>query len=117
MSSFGKGDFTNNVSSRQPLPDAFNSDNNVNDPNRADDARRDDAVNNCCRENNGELSSKRLADFLHLLRDILSGKNSSDQMHRMTQLFKLLSDNANNRQLLQDNRTSVQFSNSVTLSA
>lgn len=117
MSSFGKGDFTNNVSSRQPLPDAFNSNNDINDPNRTDDAQRDGAVNNCCRDNNSELSSNRLAEFLRLLSDIISGKNSSDQMHKLTQMMKLLSDNAQNRQLVQDNRTSVQFSNSVTLSA
>jgi hypothetical protein len=116
MSSFGKGDFTNNVSSRPPLPDAFNSDNNLNDTSRSDDVQRDDAVNNCCRDNN-TLSSNRLSEMLRLLSDILSGKNSSDQMHKLTQLFKLLSDNAENRQLMNDARTSVFFSGGVTISA
>src|SRR5262245_46571571 len=106
MSSFGKGDFTNNVSSRQPLPDSFNN-NQVGDDYGSE--RAENEPNRCCRENNGELSSNRISQFFKLLSEIFSSKNSSEQMSKISDLFKLLSENANNRDILQTNRTAVGF--------
>jgi len=119
VNSFGKGDFTNNVSNKPPLPNAFNSGNNVNDSYQSDEAGTDDAVNNCCRRpGNGDLSSNRLAQLFHLLSELFKGGNNpSDTMHRLTNLFKLLSENADNQQLVSDARTNVQFSSNVTLTA
>src|SRR5262245_45198637 len=66
MSSFkGGGDFTNNVSSRQPLPDSFNNSNEVGDDYNSEGA--DNQVNRCCREDNGELNSNRISQFFKLL--------------------------------------------------
>jgi hypothetical protein len=106
MSSFKDGDFTNNVSSRQPLPDSFNS-NEVGDDYNSEGA--DNEANRCCREDNGELSSSRLSQFFKLLSDIFSSKDASEQMSKLSDLFKLLSENANNRDIVQNARTNVQF--------
>jgi hypothetical protein len=116
MSSFGKGDFTNNVSTRQPLPDSFNNSNQVGDDYGSD--RAENEPNSCCRDDNGDLSSNRISQFFKLLSEIFSSKDSSEQMSKLSDLFKLLSENANNRDIIQNNRTSVGFfSSGVEISA
>src|SRR6185503_3721713 len=53
MSQFGDGGFTNNVANRQPLPEAFNSEDNEYNTQGAD--RNEETRNACaCREDNGD---------------------------------------------------------------
>jgi hypothetical protein len=105
MSSFGNGDFTNNVATRQPLPDAFNTEDSEYSTNR-----NEDAVNNCaCREDNGDLSSNRLGELFKLLGELFSAREPSEMMGKLSELFKLLSENADDRQTIQNARTNVQF--------
>jgi len=120
MSSFGKGgNFTNNVATNPPLPNNFNSNNQVEDNEfNTDAANSNNAINNCGRrDNNSELSSNRLGDLFKLLGELFTSKDPGDMMNKLSQLFKLLSENADNRQTIQSARTNIQYSGGVTLSA
>jgi hypothetical protein len=114
ISKFGNSDFTNNVAKNQPLPEAF-TDNSYN----SEAAENDRANNNCCtRDSNNELSTNRVGQLFKLLSDIFSSKDASEIKDKMTQLFRLLSENANNRNTIQNARTNVQFlGGTVTTSA
>ena len=116
MSSFGDGGFTNNVASRQPLPDAFNSDNEYR---TEADERPDEAANACqCRDEEENLSPGRLGQLFKLLGDILTSKDPADTMNKLSDLFRLLSENAEDRQTIQNARTNFQFfAGSATIQA
>jgi hypothetical protein len=114
MKSFGDGNFTNNVANNQPLPEAFNPEQNeYGNTEAADKAENKEALNNCaCREGNGDLSKNRIGDLFKLLGEIFSAKsanNPKELMTKLSELFKLLSENADNRQTIQDARTNTQF--------
>jgi len=119
MKSFGNGNFTNNVASNPPLPNAFNSNNQVEDNEYSTEAaNRNNAINNCGpRDDNSGLSSNRLGDLFKLLGELFKSKEPGDMMNKLSQLFKLLSENAENRQTLQTNRTNVQFTGGFTVNA
>lgn len=114
MSQFGDGGFANNLSRNQPLPDSFN-DNSYN----TDAANESDRAENRCSENtNNDLSSNRLGQLFKLLGDIFNSNDASEVKNKMTDLFKLLTENANNRETVQNARTNVQFfSGGITISA
>jgi hypothetical protein len=116
MSSFGDGGFTNNVASRQPLPEAFNSEENEY---RADNDRPENPVNACaCRDENGGLSSNRLGELFKLLGEIFTAREPAEMMTKLSDLFKLLSENAQDRETLQSARTNTQFfAGSATITA
>jgi hypothetical protein len=108
MSSFGNGGFTNNVSSNQPLPDAFNSE--QGEYNTAATEGNDEARNtSACREDNGDLSKNRIGDLFKLLGELFTTKDPKEMMTKLSDLFKLLSENAHDRQTVQDARTSSQW--------
>jgi hypothetical protein len=110
MSKFGDGSFTNNVSTRPPLPDAFNSEESEYNTDRADRNEQPQPLSNCaCRENNGDLSSNRIGQLFKLLGELFTSKDSSEMMNKLSELFKLLSENAEDRQTIQNARTNVQF--------
>jgi hypothetical protein len=113
ISQFSKGDFTNNVATRQPLPEAFN-DNSYNS-NTAENEREADRC--CSRDSNNELSTNRLGELFKLLSDIFSSTDANQVRDKMGQLFKLLTENANNRDTLQNARTNVFFSGTVNTTA
>jgi len=115
MSKFGDGGFTNNVASRPPLPDAFNSEDNGY-RSEANDSR-DTSTARACRDNNSDLSSNRIGQLFKLLSDIFNSKNPSDMMNKLSDLFKLLTENAQDRQTLQNARTNVFFAGSSTIEA
>ena len=108
MSSFGDGGFTNNVASRPPLPEAFNSEESEYNAEAAD--RPEEAFNACqCREDNGDLSSNRMGQLFKLLGEIFTSKDPADMMNKLSDLFRLLSENAEDRQTIQNARTNIQF--------
>jgi len=108
MSSFGDGGFTNNVANNQPLPEAFNSE--ENEYNTQATNGNEEARNACaCREDNGDLSQNRIGDLFKLLGEIFNSKDPKEMMTKLSDLFKLLSENAENRQTIQNNRTDMQF--------
>jgi len=111
MSSFGDGNFTNNVANNQPLPESFNPEQNeYGNTEAADKAENKDALNNCaCREGNGDLSKNRIGDLFKLLGELFNAKDPKEMMTKLSDLFKLLSENADNRQTIQDARTNTQF--------
>jgi len=117
MSSFKDGGFTNNVANKQPLPEAFNP--QQNEYNAGGTGNSEDATNNCaCNENNGDLSKNRIGDLFKLLGELFSAKDPKEMMTKLSDLFKLLSENAQNRQTIQDGRTNSQWygdSNVVTV--
>jgi len=111
ISSFGKdGGFTNNVSNNPPLPEAFNSnsqiENNEYDP---ETANTNNAINGCGNRDEGNLSSKRFGEFFKLLGELFTSKDPGDMMNKLSQLFKLLSENAEDRQTIQAGRNNVQY--------
>ncbi len=109
MSSFGDGSFTNNVANNQPLPEAFNSEENEYNTQGAE--RPEEAINTCaCREDNGDLSQNRIGQLFKLLGDVFSAKDPKEMMTKLSELFKLLSENAENRQTIQAARTNLQYS-------
>ena len=107
MSKFGDGGFTNNAAKNQPLPQAFNEDNEYN----STAANENNEANNACstRDANNDLSTDRLSKLFKLLSDIFSSKDASQIKNKLTELFKLLSENANNRDTLETSRTNAQF--------
>lgn len=110
MSSFGDGGFTNNVASSPPLPNAFNSNSQVEDSDyNAETANQNNAINGCgCREE-GDLSSNRLGDLFKLLGELFTSKDPADMMSKLSQLFNLLSENAGDRETIQSARSNIQF--------
>lgn len=112
MSSFGDGGFTNNVASRQPLPDAFSEDNDF----RAED--RNEVSTACqCREEE-DLNPGRLGQLFKLLGEVFSSRDSAEMMGKLSDLFRLLSENAEDRQTIQNNRSNIQFfAGSATIQA
>jgi hypothetical protein len=116
VSQFGNGDFANNLSRNQPLPEAFTNNSSYNSDAAAESDR---AVDRCCSENaNNELSANRLGQLFKLLSDIFNSNDASEVRTKMTELFKLLTENANNRDTIQNARTNVQFfSGGATISA
>jgi len=114
---FGDGGFANNLSRNQPLPDSFtdSTDNNYN--SNATETERD--ADRCCsRDGNNDLSSNRLGELFSLLSDIFKGGDASEVQNKLSDLFKLLTENSNNRDTLQNARTSMQFfSGNLTISA
>lgn len=110
ISSFGSGGFTNNVASKPPLPNAFNSNSPVeNNEYSTEAANSNNAINGCGRHDEGNLSSKRLGEFFKLLGELFTSKDPGDMMNKLSQLFKLLSENAENRETIQNGRTNAQF--------
>jgi len=113
ISSFGKdGGFTNNVSNNPPLPNAFNSNSQIeNNANEYDTqaANSNNAINGCGNHDEGNLSSKRLGEFFKLLGELFTSKDPADMMSKLSQLFKLLSENADDRQTIQAGRNNVQY--------
>lgn len=108
ISSFGDGGFTNNVAPRQPLPEAFNSE--ESEYNTQGSNRPEEATNPCaCREDNGDLSRNRIGEMFKLLGEIFTAKDNSEMMTKLSDLFKLLAENAEDRQTLQNARTNIQF--------
>jgi len=111
ISKFGDGGFTNNVASNPPLPNAFNSNNQVeNSEYNTEAANSNNAINGCGRHDDGNLSSSRLGEFFKLLGELFTSKDPGDMMNKLSQLFKLLSENAENRETFQNTRNNVQFS-------
>ena len=109
MKSFGDGGFTNNVANKPPLPEAFNSENNEYNNTQATD-NNEEAAGACqCREDNGDLSQSRIAQLFRTLWELFSAKDPKEMMTKLSDLFKLLSENAENRQTIQKNRTELQF--------
>jgi hypothetical protein len=104
MSSFGDGGFTNNVASRPPLPETFNSEDNEYRTQTND--RPETAC--ACREDNG-VSSDRMGELFKLLGEVFSSKDPADMMSKLSDLFRLLSENAEDRQTIQNARTNIQF--------
>lgn len=116
MSSFGDGGFTNNVSSRQPLPDAFNSDNEYR--TEADERTNEPRTACQCRGEEDELSTNRLGQLFKLLSEVFTAKDPGEMMTKLSDLFRLLSQNAEDRQTIQDARTNIQFfAGSATIQA
>ncbi len=114
MSSFGDGGFTNNVANKPPLPEAFNSEESEYNTQGAD--RNEEARNACaCREDNGDLSNNRVGDLFKLLGELFNAKDSKEMMTKLSDLFKLLAENAEDRRTLQDARTNMFFAGSVTI--
>jgi hypothetical protein len=115
MSSFGDGGFTNNVASRPPLPDAFSEDNEY----RTESSERNEVSNNClCRDEGEELSPGRLGQFFKLLGEVFSSREPAEMMSKLSDLFRLLSENAEDRQTIQNARTNIQFfAGSATIQA
>lgn len=113
MSSFGDGGFTNNVASRPPLPDAFSEDNDF----RAED--RPEVSTACqCRGEEENLSPGRLGQLFKLLGEVLTSRDSAEMMGKLSDLFRLLSENAEDRQTIQNNRSNIQFfAGSATIQA
>jgi hypothetical protein len=111
ISQFGNGDFTNNVARNQPLPDAFSSNTCTGtEENRSESCTRSDESD--------ELPANRLGQLFRLLGDIFSSNDASEIKNKLSDLFKLLSENANNRDSIQNARTNVQFfSGGVTINA
>jgi hypothetical protein len=108
MSSFGDGGFTNNVSNNQPLPEAFNSE--ENEYNTQGTNGNEEPRNACaCNEENGDLSQNRIGDLFKLLGELFNTKDPKEMMTKLSDLFKLLSENAQDRQTIQDARTSSQW--------
>jgi hypothetical protein len=108
MSSFKDGGFTNNVSNKQPLPEAFNPQNNEYNAGGAD--TNENATNACgCQEENGDLSKGRIGDLFKLLGEIFSAKDGKEMMTKLSDLFKLLSEQAQDRQTIQDARTNSHW--------
>jgi hypothetical protein len=113
MSSFGNGGFTNNVASRPPLPEAFNSE--ENEYNTQANERPENAC--ACREDNG-VSSNRVGDLFKLLGELFTSKDPQEMMTKLSDLFKLLSENAQDRETIQNARTNMQFfAGGATISA
>jgi hypothetical protein len=116
MSKFGDGGFTNNVSNNQPLPEAFNSEDNEYGTQGAD--RNDEARNTAaCRQDNGDLSKNRIGDLFKLLGELFNAKDPKEMMTKLSDLFKLLSQNADDRRTVQDARTSTFFAGGATITA
>ena len=115
MSSFGDGGFTNNVASRPPLPEAFNSEENEYRTEAND--RPEEAFNACACRDNGELSSNRLGDLFKLLGEIFTSKDPADMMNKLSDLFRLLSENAEDRQTIQNARTNNFYLGNNTITA
>jgi hypothetical protein len=115
VSQFGNGDFANNLARNQPLPEAFTNNSYNSDAAAASDRANDRASD--ADANNG-LSANRLGQLFKLLGDIFKSNDASEIKNKMTDLFKLLSENANNRDTIQNARTNVQFfSGGATISA
>ena len=118
ISSFGDGGFTNNVASNPPLPNAFNSNSQVEDSEYdTQAANSNNAINGCGRRDEGNLSSQRLGEFFKLLGELFTSKDPGDMMNKLSQLFKLLSENAENRETVQSARTNIQFSGGAVYDA
>jgi hypothetical protein len=117
MSSFGDGGFTNNVASRPPLPEAFSSD--ENEYRTQADERNEDVSTAClCRDEEENLTPNRLGQLFSLLSDIVTSKDPSEMMNKLSDLFRLLSENAEDRQTIQNARTNIQFfAGSATIQA
>jgi hypothetical protein len=108
MSSFKDGSFTNNVANKQPLPEAFNPQEDEYNAGAAD--KNEPATNACqCQEDNGDLSKNRIGDLFKLLGELFSAKDPKEMMTKLSDLFKLLSEQAQDRQTIQDGRTSSQW--------
>jgi hypothetical protein len=108
MSSFKDGGFTNNVANNQPLPEAFNPQNN--EYNAGTTENNEGATNACgCQEENGDLSKGRIGDLFKLLGEIFSAKDGKEMMTKLSDLFKLLSEQAQDRQTIQDARTNSHW--------
>jgi len=108
MSNFANGSLTNNVASRPPLPETFNSQDN--EYRAAADDQPATSANACARrQDNGDLSSNRVGQLFKLLGEVFNSKDPSEMMTKLSDLFKLVSENAQNRQTIQNARTNVQF--------
>ena len=116
MSSFGDGGFTNNVASRPPLPDAFNSEDNEF---RTEANERSEAFNACqCNGEDENLSPGRLGQLFKLLGEVFSAREPAEMMNRLSDLFRLLAENAEDRQTIQNARSNIQFfAGSATIQA
>ena len=116
MSSFGDGGFTNNVSSRPPLPEAFNSEDN--EYRTQGDDRPEGSFNACQCRGDEELSPNRLGQLFKLLGEVFNAKEPAEMMNKLSELFKLLSGNAEDRQTIQNARSNIQFfAGSATIQA
>jgi hypothetical protein len=110
MKSFGDGGFTKNVASNPPLPNAFNSNSPVeNEDYNTETANQNNAINGCGCRDEGNLSSKRMGEFFKLLGELFSSKDPADMMSKLSKLFKLLSENAEDRQTILNARNNVNF--------
>lgn len=116
MSSFGDGGFTNNVASRQPLPESFNSN---SDYRTEADEGTDEASTACqCRGEDEELSTNRLGQLFKLLGEVFTAKDPGEMMTKLSDLFRLLSEQAEDRQTIQNARSNIQFyAGSATIQA
>jgi hypothetical protein len=116
MSSFGDGGFTNNVASRPPLPETFNSEDNEY---RTEGRERNEVSNSClCRDEGEELSTGRLGELFRLLGEVFSAREPAEMMNKLSDLFRLLSENAEDRQTIQNARSNIQFfAGSATIQA
>jgi len=115
ISSFSDGGFTNNVASNPPLPNNFNSSNTVeNSDYEPDVTNRNNSINNgCFRDENSGLTPSRMGEFFKLLGDLFTSKAPGDMMNKLSQLFKLLSENAEDRLTIQNARNNQLFSGST----
>ena len=111
MSSFGDGGFTNNVATNPPLPNAFSSNNQIEDSEyNTETANQNNSINSCaCRDDESSLSSNRLGELFKLLGELFTSKDPGDMMGKLSQLFKLLSENAGDRESVQQARSNIQF--------
>jgi hypothetical protein len=110
MSSFGDGGFTNNVATNPPLPNAFSSNSQIEDNEyNTETANQNNAINGRGRGEDSTLSSNRLGELFKLLGDLFTSKDPGDMMGKLSQLFKLLSENAGDRETVQQARSNIQF--------
>jgi len=108
MSSFKDGGFTNNVANKQPLPEAFNPQQDEYNAGGADTT--EGATNTSqCQQGDGDLSKDRIGDIFKLLGELFSTKDPKEMMTKLSDLFKLLSENAQDRQTIQNARTSSHW--------
>jgi hypothetical protein len=115
ISSFGDGGFTNNVANQPPLPEAFESENNEYSTQTTG---TEEVRNPCaCSEDNGDLPSNRVGDLFKLLGEIFSATEPQEMMTKLSELFKLLADNAEDRQTIQNARTGAFFAGGATITA
>lgn len=108
MSSFKDGGFTNNVANKQPLPESFNPQQDEYNAGGADTTEGATNTSQCQRDN-GDLSKDRIGDLFKLLGELFSTKDPKEMMTKLSDLFKLLSENAQDRQTIQEARTSSHW--------